>query len=251
MLSNTTESLLQPSVKITIAIPTMRRWSFLKDSVPAYVARPEVAEVIICDETGEDYELLQAAFGHLQSAKNKLRLYKNEQRLGIYENKKKCLSLATTTWVALLDSDNIFGDDWFEALPYMDFSDEKRIFASADFKSVNVKTGAITYECRKFRGLVLDPRTWNETLEQPKWNFLLNDGNWIVPRSVIDCLPDVRSESLLAADAIFMARCFVKGGYCIYYVPGLEYTHLVHPGSSWLQTDVQSSRILLSTDWRI
>jgi len=237
-------------MQLTIAIPTMRRWSFLKDSVPAYLARPEVAEVIVSDETGEDYELLHKAFGDHVTSK-KLRLYKNERRLGIYENKKKCLSLATTDWVALLDSDNIFGDDWFEALHYIDFSEKNRIFASADFKSVNVKTGAISYECRKFRGLVLDPRTWNETLEQPKWNFLLNDGNWIVPRSVIDCLPDVRSETLQAADAIFMARCFVKAGYCIYYVPGLEYTHLVHPGSSWLQTDAQSSRILLSTDWRL
>jgi len=235
---------------LTIAIPTMRRWSFLKDSIPAYLARPEVAEVIVCDETGEDYDLLQAAFGHLQSA-NKLRLYKNERRLGIYENKKKCLSLATTEWVALLDSDNIFGDDWFEALHYLDFSNSKRIFASADFKSVNVKTGVSTCECKSFRGLVLDSRTWNETLEQTNWNFLLNDGNWIVPRSVIDCLPDLRSDTLQAADAIFMARCFVKAGYCIYYVPGLEYTHLVHPESSWLQTDFESSRILLSTDWRI
>jgi hypothetical protein len=234
-------------ISLTIAIPTMRRWSFLKDSVPDYLARPEVAEVVICDETGEDYDALMEAFGKHP----KLRLFKNEKRLGIYENKKKVLGLATNTWVALLDSDNIFGDDWFEALAYMDFSDPKRIFASADFKSVNMKTGVSTRECRAFRGLVLDPRTWNETLEQPKWNFLLNDGNWIVPRSVIECLPDVPSESLQAADAIFMARCFVKGGYTIYYVPGLEYTHLVHPGSSWLQTDLQSSRILLSTDWRI
>ena len=237
-------------MEITIAIPTMRRWSFLKDSIPAYLTRPEVAEVIVCDETGEDYDALYKAFGDMVSAK-KLRLYQNERRLGIYENKKKCLSLATTEWVALLDSDNIFGDDWFDALAYMDFSDTKRIFASADFKSVNVKTGKTTYECRKFRGLVLDPRTWNETLTEANWNFLLNDGNWIVPRSVIETLPDVKSESLQAADAIFMARCFVKGGYSIYYVPGLEYTHLVHPGSSWLQTDLQSSRILLSTDWRL
>ena len=235
---------------LTIAIPTMRRWSFLKDSIPAYLARPEVAEVIVCDETGEDYDLLQAAFGHLQSA-NKLRLYKNERRLGIYENKKKCLSLATTEWVALLDSDNIFGDDWFEALHDLDFSNSKRIFASADFKSVNVKTGVSTCECKSFRGLVLDSRTWTETLTQSNWNFLLNDGSWLVPRAVIVCLPDVRSDTLQASDAIFMARCFVKAGYCIYYVPGLEYTHLVHPGSSWLQTDFESSRILLSTDWRI
>lgn len=241
---------------ITIAIPTMRRWSFLKDSIPLYLARPEVAEVIVCDETGEDYDSLTATFetfetfGKLNTTK-KLRLYKNENRLGIYENKMKCLSLATSDFVALLDSDNIFGDDWFESLHELDFSNKKRIFASADFKSLNIKTGLINHECKEFSGLILDKENWNNTLTQPKWNFLLNDGNWIVPRSVINCLPKVKSSQLQAADAIFMARCFVKNGYSIYYVPGLEYTHIVHPGSSWIQTDVESSRILLSTDWRI
>lgn len=244
------EKLLQPSASLTIAIPTMRRWSFLKDSIPAYLARPEVAEVVVCDETGEDYELLATAFGdHVTSGK--LRLYKNERRLGIYENKKKCLSLANTDWVALLDSDNIFGEAWFEALPSMDFSDPKRIFASADFKSVNIKTGVISQKCKAFSGLIIDFKSWNSTFTQTGWNFLLNDGNWIVPRSVVDCLPDVKSETLEAADAIFMLRCFIKAGYSIYYVPGLEYTHLVHPGSSWLQTARRSERIFVTTDWRI
>lgn len=228
----------------------MRRWSFLKDSIPAYLDRPEVAEVVVCDETGEDYELLATAFGDHVTA-GKLRLYKNERRLGIYENKKKCLSLATNPWVAVLDSDNIFGDEWFEVVRTLDFSNERRMFASADFKSVNIKTGVRRQQCKSFSGLILDSKSWNTTLTRPKWNFLLNDGNWIVPRSVVDCLPDVKSESLEAADAIFMLRCFIKAGYSIYYVPGLEYTHLVHPGSSWLQTSKKSEYIFGTTDWRI
>ena len=228
----------------------MRRWSFLKDSIPAYLARPEVAQVIVCDETGEDYDLLATAFGD-DVTSGKLRLYKNEKRLGIYENKKKCLGLVTTDWVALLDSDNIFGDDWFDGLHTLDFSNQKMIFASAEFKSVNIKNGVTRRNCEAFSGLVLDSKCWNHTLTRPKWNFLLNDGNWIVPRSVVDCLPDVKSDTLEAADAIFMLRCFIKAGYSIYYVPGLEYTHLVHPGSSWLQTARRSERIFVTTDWRI
>ena len=235
---------------LTIAIPTMRRWSFLKDSIPAYLARPEVAEIVVCDETGEDYDLLENAFGNLIAGK-KLRLYKNEQRLGIYENKMKCLSLATSPWVAVLDSDNIFDNDWFDTLHSLDFSNTKMIFASAEFKSVNIKNGVVRRDCEAFSGLVLDSKNWNHTLTRPKWNFLLNDGNWIVPRSVFECLPPVKSDTLEAADAIFMARCFVKAGYSIYYVPGLEYTHLVHPGSSWLQTSQKSEYIFTTTNWRI
>ena len=247
MLSKSVENLLQPSASLTIAIPTMCRWSFLKDSIPSYLCRPEVAEVIVCDETGEDYELLQKTFGH----EKRLRLYKNERRLGIYENKKKCLTLATSPWVAILDSDNIFENDWFDALAHLDFSDTKRMFASADFKSVDITLGIVKRNCEKFSGLLLNSENWNTTLTQKGWNFLLNDGNWIVPRSVVDCLPDVKSQSLEAADAIFMLRCFIKGGYSIYYAPDLEYTHLVHPGSSWLQTAQKSEYILGTTDWRI
>ena len=47
------------TIGIAIAIATMRRWSFLKDSLPMYLGRPEVTEVIVCDETGEDYEAIQ------------------------------------------------------------------------------------------------------------------------------------------------------------------------------------------------
>jgi hypothetical protein len=59
---------------LTIAIPTMRRWSFLKSMIPVFLARPEVKEVVLCDETGEDYAAAQAAFPE----NPKLRLYKNE-----------------------------------------------------------------------------------------------------------------------------------------------------------------------------
>lgn len=234
---------------LTIAIPTMRRWSFLKDSIPVFLSRPEVGEVVVCDETGEDYtSIKESSFGNHP----KLRLYKNEQRLGIYENKSKVLGLSKCEWVALLDSDNVFNEEWFEMLHELDFSDKKRIFASADFKSVDVKTGVVKRECQEFSGLMLNSNNWNMTLTKNKWNFLLNDGNWIVPRSVIETLPtNIKSDKLLAADAIFMARCFVKGGYSIYYVPDFEYTHIIHAGSSWLETAGESCRILLSTDWRI
>jgi glycosyltransferase involved in cell wall biosynthesis len=238
-----------PAPPLTIAIPTMRRWSFLKDSIPVFLSRPEVNEVVVCDETGEDYtSIKESSFGNHP----KLRIYKNEKRLGIYENKTKVLGLTKGDWVALLDSDNIFDEEWFEMLHELDFSDTKRIFASADFKSVNIKTGVVKRECQDFSGLMLNSNNWNDILSKKKWNFLLNDGNWIVHRSVLNTLPtNIKSEKLLAADAIFMARCFVKEGYSIYYVPDFEYTHIVHPGSSWLQTDVESSQILLSTDWRM
>jgi len=230
-------------MNITIAIPTMRRWTFLKDSIPIYLARKEVVEVIICDETGEDAKIILKEFNN-----PKLRVIVNEKRLGIYQNKMKALGLAKTYWVALLDSDNIFTDDWFDTLSDINL-DPMTIYASADFKNINIETGTLTTPCTEFSGLVLNKSNWNTVLKNKKWNFLLNDGNWLLPQKTVECLP--KGLELFAADAIFMLRQFVLKGFIINYVSGLEYIHTVHSGSSWLLTEKDSTKLLNTMDWSI
>jgi glycosyltransferase involved in cell wall biosynthesis len=231
-------------MSLTIAIPTMRRWDFLKDSLPVYLARDEVAEVILCDETGED----AAAAASFKNPK--LRIVVNERRLGIYENKRKVLGLAKTTWVALLDSDNYFSDEWFDTL-LENLKTEKVIYASADFNTCDIRTGQVTKPCKRFSGLRLDKTGWNSMLDKPGWPLLLNDGNWVLPRDAVEFLPDIESSKLAAVDALYMLRCFVKAGYTVWYVPKLEYIHIVHDGSSWLETERESNRILSINNWSI
>jgi glycosyltransferase involved in cell wall biosynthesis len=235
---------------LSIAIATMNRWEFLKDSLPVYLNRPEVKEVILCDENGED---CAAAKASALGTHPKLRLVVNEKRLGIYQNKRKALSLAKGEWVAVLDSDNYFPDEWFDVLEeILPKNSPKQILASAEFKNSNLDTGEVTMPCKQFSGCVFDKKTWNRVFEQPKWNFLLNDGNWVVHYTALEHLPkDVPSESLHAADAIWMLRQWIKGGFSIWYVPELSYIHTVHKGSSWLATAKESNAILSTFDWRI
>jgi hypothetical protein len=230
---------------LTIAIPTMRRWSFLKTMLPVFLARAEVSEVILCDETGEDAAAAHEAFG----TNPKLKIHVNEKRLGIYENKKKVLGLAKG-WVALLDSDNVFPDEWFEYLADLDFSDKTKIYGSADFKSLE-ETGKVTTPCQEFSGMTLDKTTWNTFLHKPKCFLLLNDGNWILHRDLYEYLPSMPSDALKAADAVFMLHIFINRGCTIEYPAGFQYIHMVHSGSSWLQTEVESTAILRRIDWRV
>ena len=230
---------------LTIAIPTMKRWSFLKTMLPVFLARPEVKEVVLCDETGEDYEAAAAAF----RTNPRLRLYKNETRLGIYENKKKVLGLCSG-WVALLDSDNVFPDEWFDFIRELDFSDERRIYGSAEFKNLHT-SGKVERPCAHFAGTVLNKASWNLFLHKAKCFYLLNDGNWILHSDAVKMLPPMKSETVQAADAIFTLWTLVKNGYSAHYPAGLEYIHMTHPGSSWLQSQDASLNVLLGTDWRI
>ena len=228
---------------ITIAIPTMRRWSFLKTMLPVFLARPEVAEVILCDETGEDAAEAEASFG----TNPKMKIHVNDQRLGIYENKKKVLGLAKG-WTALLDSDNIFPDEWFEGLAELEFSDKKRIYGSADFKTLDgVK---VARPCQEFSGITINKSSWNTFLHRDKCFFLLNEGNFIIHADAVKVLPLVRSEDLQAADAVFMLWYFVKNGYTVEYTAP-EYIHMVHSGSSWLQTETESTKVLMETAWYV
>jgi len=234
---------------LTVAIPTMRRYAFLKDSLPVYLAHPGVGEVLVCDETGEDCAAIEAT---PLTQNPKLRLVRNEKRLGIYQNKRKAMTLATCPFVACLDSDNFFDDEWLDTITdLLKTADGKTIYASADFKSANMDTGALTFPCKAFSGLKLDAASWNTIFKMPRWNFLLNDGNWVVPYKACLALPDIPSDALEAADAIYMLQQFVSKGFVVYYVPDLVYLHTVHGDSSWLKTDRESTRILNGTDWRL
>jgi len=237
---------------LTVAIPTMRRFNFLQEQIPIALARPEVAEVLLCDETGED----AAALALSPWAQNpKLRVVINEKRLGIYQNKRRCIELAVTPMVAVLDSDNAFNDEWFDTLAEaVKEHGHTTIYASADFMTVDSRTGTIDRPCLKWSDTwIKTPYQWNTLLTHPQSDHLTNDGNWVVPRErALAALPSITaSESLQAVDALYMLRCFIVVGLPIWYVPGLTYLHRVHDGSAWLETEKESMRILNSRHWGI
>jgi hypothetical protein len=99
---------------------------------------------------------------------------------------------------------------------------------------------------------VLDRSNWNAVFDIKGWNYMLNDGNWVVNRSVLAHLPtDVLDKDILAADAIYMVHKFVSAGYSFNIVDGLSYIHTVHKGSTWIATSTDSTRIFNDTNWKI
>jgi glycosyltransferase involved in cell wall biosynthesis len=239
--------------QITVAIPTMRRWKpFLEKSLPIYLQCPQVSYVLVCDETGEDIAAIRSSpFG----SHPKLRLLQNEKRLGAYLNKRKCIEHAPSDWVAVLDSDNIFSDEYFEIIEeeiQKKNYDPKYIFVPGENIRVFTKTGAQENRTAHFSGMTITRKNWNQVLQMPAWNFLLNDGNYVVHRSVLKFLnPKYTLEQVYASDAILAAKQFVENGCFYTIVPGLRYIHTVHDDSEWLKTDRESTRVLNTTDWRI
>lgn len=237
----------------TVAIPTMRRWSsFLAKSLPQYLEYDLVTHVVICDETGEDARAIEESSW---ANHPKLTVHVNKKRLGAYLNKRQCIEKSLPGWVAVLDSDNIFPEEFFEkafdALQKESFN-PKLVLASADNVRLFIKTGKEEKRTSHFSGLRITKANWNSVLQMPDWNFLLNDGNYIVHTSQLSSLnPNYKLEEVYASDAILAAKQFVQAGCTYFLVPGLWYIHTVHDDSEWLKTDRQSTRVLNTTDWRI
>jgi hypothetical protein len=117
---------------------------------------------------------------------------------------------------------------------------------------VNENDNKVTTPLDIFSGHVLDRSNWNAVFDIKGWNYMLNDGNWVVNRSVLAHLPtDVLDKDILAADAIYMVHKFVSAGYSFNIVDGLSYIHTVHKGSTWAATSEDSTRIFNDTNWTI
>jgi hypothetical protein len=241
-----------PPIQLTVAIPTMRRWKgFLEKSLPMFLNNENVYKVLVCDETGDDVRAIQKTrwFEH-----PKLILHVNEQRLGMYANKRKCVELSPTDWVAVLDSDNIFPDEYFEAL-FDTWKDEgantKTVYAASEILRVFLKTGESEERTRHFTGMRITRANWNQVLQTKAWNFLLNDGNWVGHKSVLDAWPPIAEEKVRATDSIRIVKNLIQNGWTYYITPGMRYIHTVHDDSEWIKTEQESSYLLATTEWRM
>jgi hypothetical protein len=85
----------------------------------------------------------------------------------------------------------------------------------------------------------------------PAWNFLLNDGNWVAHRSIVEAWPSLPEDQVRATDSLRIVRNFVERGFTYSVVPGLRYIHTVHDDSEWIKTEAESTYLLATTDWRL
>ena len=239
-------------MSLTVAIPTMDRWSFLKKQLPIYLDHPKVSYVVICDENGNDCNAIcEAGLDNHP----KLRLYQNDSVLGVYGNKRQCFLRSTTNWVAVLDSDNTFEPNFFDAffdcISKSTNSIEKIIYCAGQNNRLLMESGLIENRIAHFSGITINRNNWNKILDTTGWNFLLNDGNCIWPRSIIKYFPDLPEKEIVGTDSIFFMRQAIQAGYSLLVEPTMKYVHMVHSGSHWLQNAEISSNLLGMRDWKV
>jgi len=224
-------------MSISVCIPTMRRFSFLRESIPNYLANPHVTELVITDETGEDYAAITAAFSH-----SKLRVYQNERRLGSVENKQRAASYATSEFIAILDSDNFADIAYFEAF--------KRYLATHAVPRTSVflpSKANPNFDYTMYSGQTLNKSTIRQYY--PKIETCLNTMNMIIPRAFLAQFNLMSDKPMCdvtsgAYDALYFSLyALFNMNATLIIVDGMEYEHRVHDGSWYIQTEGRSKGV--------
>ncbi len=177
------------------------------------------------------------------SNNEKLHVYINNTRLGIFGNKRRCLERSPTPWVVLLDSDNEYTKESFEFLEGFFRSrdlDSRVIYAAGGMERCD--GGSSSFPLTSFANLEISSANWKQINSLPKSNELLNDGNFLINTAVLEHIPvNVPNDRYYAADVIAWLDILINNaGWTYKVLKDLSYKHNVHDDSSWLAMSADS-----------
>jgi hypothetical protein len=221
--------------KISLCITTMKRFdTFLGKSLEEYnkyLDEGLINEIVISDETGEDYDKIIAKWG------NKFRVFKNETRLGVFKNKIRVVNEAANNIVILMDSDNFAPREYMVSI--LDYISNKKLsenfILSPALAKTNYKDG---FDYRGFNNKIVTRANIKEYVAQPIFQILLNTGNYVFNKGLMANIKydETVMKIISACDVIYFNLLAFQQHPDIelHIVPDLYYEHRVHPQSTYL-----------------
>jgi len=225
----------------SLCIPTLERYdNFLSNNLIKYLDNDLINEIIITDENGNDIEKIEKYLNNHMNY-NKLVLIKNENVLGPFLNKYKCCLYAKNEWIALIDSDN--------------YADYNYFITAKNFIDKNIKNKNVIL-APSFAKPTFDYRLLNNFIYK-KGNYinnnnieltLLNTGNYILNKFLINNINLDNEYEIIkcsySCDVLFFnTLLFEQLDLHLYVVPNLEYEHVVHNGSIYMNTHYKYQHI--------
>jgi glycosyltransferase involved in cell wall biosynthesis len=193
-------------------------------AISEVIENPAISEIVIVDDASdiEKYNELKLSLENLRDAK--IKLYRNESNIDCYRNKKRSVELATKEWCIIFDSDNIISNEYLNKLSLIKW--ESDTIYAPDFAKPH-------FDYRHFGGQIIDKTNVHTFIDKPQFLCLINTCNYLVNRrkylEVWDGSIDPHT-----ADTAYFNSCWIKAGYKIMVVAGMEYEHTVHDGSHYV-----------------
>lgn len=215
--------------QISLCITTFNRLDFTIESFAQVINDGRISEFIIVDDKSTDgsYNKLAQYFKYHP----KIKIYQNEENLGVYKNKKRAVELASNDWLILLDSDNIVSEEYIDtlfALPDW----EENIAYCPDYAKP-----ALDYQ--HFAGIKITEENAGNYVDQRNGGSLFNTLNYFCNKDFFLKVFD-ETQNPIAADSICINYGYLINGGAMYVVSNLQYFHRIHDGSYYVNNTKRS-----------
>ena len=156
-------------------------------------------------------------------------------------NKERVVSLAVNDFVCLVDSDNFVPESYFRAWNvYIGDSPPDNHTMYIPVRTIP-QANHPGFDYSQFSGKTYTKQTFKELFRTGNGSTACNTGNYIVPKKFyLDSRPHPTIEHYIplssALDVLFKNFNIWENGGSVVFVPGMEYHHIVHPGSFYTQS---------------
>lgn len=200
---------------ISLCITTYNRDKMLMESFEQVIDDPRISEIVITDDQSPDHiwRSIERKCAYIP----KIRLYRNEENLGCYKNKKHVISKAFNEYVIIFDSDNIMTKSYIDKI-YEQAWNPDTILAP-DY--------VVSFDYRHFSGQTITKNNVRKFAIQPRFDCLINTMNYFVHKNNYLKVWDGSVEPW-TADTILQNRNWLNSGRSIHVVYGLEYDHRIN-----------------------
>jgi len=217
-------------MNLSLALTTYNRFEFTIESFAQVLDDPRIDDIIILDDCSTDgsYEKLVRHF----SGVGKVRVIRQAQNRGMSLNKRDAIAYAKNEWVAIIDSDNIIGKNYIDAIhsigcyPGLHNLQSDTIYMP-DFAKPK-------FDFRRFKYSKYDRRNIIDLIWHDMGNCAMNCCNYVVHRDsylkVYQHNPEMKGT-----DTIWFNYLWLESMNSFFVVSGMEYFHRVHDGSGFLK----------------
>lgn len=212
-------------MKLSLAITTYNRYEMTIESFAQVIDDSRVDDIVLLDDCSTDnsFEKLVEHF----KGNQKVRVIRQAQNRGMGQNKADAVALSKGEWVILLDSDNIIGSDYLDAL-------EKPLNHSIKYNILCPEFARPQFDYRKFSGKLFSSDDAHKLINDEMGNCLLNTCNYVVHREMYAKVFE-HNDGIKGSDTLWFNYLWLKAGYWLYIVPDMQYYHRQHQGSTWLE----------------
>jgi glycosyltransferase involved in cell wall biosynthesis len=226
-------------MQISVAIPFYNRSKYIRQLLENIAYDERISEIIINDDHSRKSEF-QELLSNTKSF-SKVRVYRNVANCGPFKNKCIAISKCSNDKAILLDSDNLIGRDYIDAIYKIRDLDSKVIYCPS--------SALPNFDYSELSGMHIDLNVakslFNDEKKAKLFRKFLNTGNFFVDvKNYHACVKNYMNASIHYADVIFLSYLWFMQGNALEVVGDMKYQHRVHDESyqmSW-SADIPNTR---------